>query len=428
VLEKYKPDVLVIYDDGFNYLTKMCLTNMREAAWKMCSIAKDYNCKVIVSSSDATDQFKKYIDQGFDFVIAGEGEITLCELLHKLDINENDFENIDGLIFKNKGEIEKSKLRNVMRELDSLPFPAWDLLDIKPYEYAWHLNQNYFSLNAVTTRGCPYKCNWCAKPIYGNRYNSHSPERVVEELKQLKEKFHFDHIWFCDDIFGLKPGWLKRFADLTEEKNLHLNFKIQCRADLLVQENFVHDLKRAGCESVWIGAESGSQKVLDAMDKGITIEQVAEATRLLKKYKIHPCFFLQFGYPGETEKDIDKTINMVLDLMPDDIGVSVSYPLPGTKFHENVKSQLNEKSNWTDSDELALMFRNTYPSAYYKRLQRYLHKIYRRKQIRTQLVNSFRETPGKIFKTPLSQFIKFIYYFPAATIDKIRLQQLAKPS
>ena len=427
-LEKFRPDYVVIYDDGFNYLTKMCLTNMREAAWEMCAIAKKQGCKVIVSSSDATDQFQKYLEHGFDFVIAGEGEITLRELLKKSDAGENDFENIDGLIFQKDEKITITKRRNVLRELDTLPLPAWDLCDIKPYRYAWQANWNYFSLNAVTTRGCPYKCNWCAKPIYGNRYNCHSPERVVHELKQLKEKFHFDHIWFCDDIFGLKPGWISHFADVVERENLQLKFKIQCRADLISDETVVRDLKRAGCDSVWIGAESGSQRVLDAMDKGITIEQITTATHLLKKYRIHPCFFLQFGYPGEEKEDIQKTVKMVLDLMPDDIGVSVSYPLPGTKFYEKVKSELIEKSNWTDSDELALMFHNLYPSAYYKRLQRYLHKIYRQKQIGSQMMKILREAPMKIFRMPLSQIIKYTYYFPAVALDKIRLNQLAKIS
>jgi anaerobic magnesium-protoporphyrin IX monomethyl ester cyclase len=140
---------------------------------------------------------------------------------------------------------------------------------MEAYRKTWLKHRGYFSLNMATTRGCPFKCNWCAKPIYGNRYNSRSPHNVIAELKMLKEKYQFDHIWFCDDIFGLKPGWVHEFADLVEENQLDFRFKIQSRADLLLQEDYVKDLARAGCDNTWMGAESGSQKILDAMDKGI---------------------------------------------------------------------------------------------------------------------------------------------------------------
>jgi radical SAM superfamily enzyme YgiQ (UPF0313 family) len=113
----------------------------------------------------------------------------------------------------------------------------------------------------------------------------------------LKKKFNFDHIWFCDDIFGLKPGWVHEFADLLAKEELAFRFKIQARADLLLQENYIRDLARAGCENIWMGAESGSQKILDAMDKGTTVEQIYEATSLLKRNGINPSFFIQFGYP-----------------------------------------------------------------------------------------------------------------------------------
>src|SRR5687768_12516055 len=204
----------------------------------------------------------------------------------------------------------------------------------------------------ATTRGCPFKCNWCAKPIYGNRYNSRTPAHVVRELKLLKENVGFDHIWFCDDIFGLKPGWVKEFADLVQKENLSFEFKIQARADLLLQEDYVRDLARAGCKNIWMGAESGSQRILDAMDKGITVEQIFKATSLLREYGINPSFFIQFGYPGETREDITRTIDMINRLLPYELGISVSYPLPGTSFYEKVKADLRHKSNWTDSDEL----------------------------------------------------------------------------
>ena len=275
------------------------------------------------------------------------------------------------------GLLQRNTKRENLRNLDELPLPAWDLVDMKPYQQMWLQHKGYFSINMVTTRGCPFKCNWCAKPIYGNRYNSRSPENVIEEIKLLKQKLNINHIWFADDIFGLKPGWVSRFAALAKQENVQFKFKIQSRVDLLLEEDNIKHLADAGCDEVWVGAESGSQKILDAMDKGTKVEQIEKATTLMKQQGIKPCFFLQFGYPGEEAEDIKKTVAMLKKLMPFDIGISVSYPLPGTKFYDNVKSQLNQKQNWTDSDELLVMFNSTYPAAFYKQLQRLVHYQFR---------------------------------------------------
>lgn len=423
-LDRHQPSFFVIYDDGFNYLTKMCLTNMREAAFSMIAMAKSRGCTVIISSSDSTDHFEKYIDKGADFVLIGEGEATLLELIDAVKNGENDFSQIEGIAYKNRGALIKTARRKVLKDLDALPFPAWDLIDITPYRNMWMKSSGFFSLNMGTTRGCPFKCNWCAKPIYGNRYNSRSPENAVAELKMLREKFGFDHIWFCDDIFGLKPGWVNAFAGLVEKENLKFKFKIQARADLLLQENYIKDLARAGCDNIWMGAESGSQKILDAMDKGITVEQIYQATALLKKNGIKPSLFIQFGYLGEKREDIDKTIRMIRDLMPHEIGISVSYPLPGTVFYEKVKADLQEKTNWTDSDELQLMFRNTYKPEFYKKLHRYVHHEFRKEQgwaaIRKAVKNPF-SVKGRELRKAASA----CWHMPALMIERMQLKKLA---
>lgn len=425
LLEKNNPDFLVLYDDGFNYLTKMCLTNMREAAFKMLKLGKQRGCTVIISSSDSTDQYEKYLEEGADFVLLGEAEQTLSELLDEIENGQTDFLSIPGLAFKKNDAVIKTIKRNVLKDLDSLPFPAWDLVDIDAYRKTWLKHRGYFSLNMATTRGCPFKCNWCAKPIYGNRYNSRSSQNVVKELKMLKEQFNFDHIWFCDDIFGLKPGWVHEFADLLEKEQLHFRFKIQARADLLLQEDYIHDLARAGCENIWMGAESGSQKILDAMDKGTTIEQIYNSTRLLKSNGIKPSFFIQFGYPGETKEDIHKTIRMINELLPDEIGISVSYPLPGTIFYERVKADLKEKTNWTDSDELALMFRNTYSPAFYKQLYRYVHKTHRM-HIAIKHIKKIASRPFAFGFSTIKKALSLLYYAPSAWIEKQKLDLLEK--
>jgi radical SAM superfamily enzyme YgiQ (UPF0313 family) len=425
-IENYNPDILVLYDDGFNYLTKMCLTNMREAAFKMSKMAKERGCTVIISSSDSTDHYEKYIEEGADFILLGEAEITLLELINALQENKKDISIIPGIAFQQNDCVIKTARRNVLKDLDSLPLPAWDLVDIQPYRKSWLDHAGYFSMNMGTTRGCPFKCNWCAKPIYGNRYNSRSPQNVVQELKMLREKFQFDHIWFCDDIFGLKPGWVNEFADLVEKENLHFKFKIQARADLLLQENYIRDLARAGCDNIWMGAESGSQKILDAMDKGTTIEQIHASTKLIRKYGMKPSFFIQFGYIGETKEDIKKTIRMINELLPYEIGISVSYPLPGTGFYEKVKPDLKEKTNWTDSDELALMFRNTYQPAFYKQLYRYVHKTYRMHLALENIRQLFLQ-PAKTSLKKLKKAASYFYYLPASILAKVKLNALEKP-
>jgi anaerobic magnesium-protoporphyrin IX monomethyl ester cyclase len=421
-IDQHSAECVVIYEDGFNYLTKMCLTNMREAAFEMIAIAKERNCNVIISGSDATDRFEDYLEAGADFILLGEAEQSLLEVIDHLNSGETDFMDIRGIAFKYNDAIIKTMRRPVMKDLDSLPLPAWDLIDLNPYRNTWLKHAGYFSVNIGTTRGCPFKCNWCAKPIYGNRYNARSPGNVLNEIRLLESILPIDHIWFCDDIFGLKPGWVSEFADLVEERGLKIPFRIQSRADLLVQEKYVHDLARAGCSNVWMGAESGSQKILDAMDKGITIAQIREATALLKAHHVNPAFFIQFGYPGETKKDIEMTIDMINELLPGEIGISVSYPLPGTLFYEKVRSELKEKTNWTDSDELALMFRNTYQPSFYKQLHRYVHYSYR-KQLALKTISVLVRDPRRITMKALKKALSSLYYGPAALVGKFRLNQ-----
>jgi anaerobic magnesium-protoporphyrin IX monomethyl ester cyclase len=424
-IKQQDPDIFVIYDDGFNYLTKMCLTNMREAAFTMCKLAKAAGCKVIVSSSDATDHYKEYLYKGADFIIIGEAEHTLLELTDQLKAGQQDFSAIQGLAYIAERKVVKTAGRPVLKDLDSLPLPAWDLVNIDLYRKIWMEHSGYFSLNMNTTRGCPFKCNWCAKPIYGNRYNSRSPEHVISEIRLLKEKYQVDHIWFSDDIFGLKPGWILKFSQLLLSNNLSIRFKIQSRADLLAEEPTVKALAAAGCENVWIGAESGSQQILDAMDKGITIAQIHTATTLMKNEGIKPSFFIQFGYPGEHKDDIRATIKMINTLLPFEIGISVSYPLPGTLFYEKVKADLKYKTNWTDSDEMALLFKNTFPPSYYKQLHKYVHKNYHQHLAKNSLLKFFKN-PLKANPRSLRKALSVFYYTPATFIERLKLNRLEK--
>jgi anaerobic magnesium-protoporphyrin IX monomethyl ester cyclase len=373
------PDLLIIYDDEFNYLTKMCLSEMRGAAVSFIRTAKNLSIPVVIYSSDATDFPHAYFQAGCDAIIYGEGEITIQEIAESFEKQEfnNNKKTIHGLKLYSDNRIYLTPARKLITDLDSIPDPDYSFVDIESYKKIFTNNHKYFSLNISTTRGCPYSCNWCAKPLYGRSYTSRSPQRVVSQISELKEKYGINHLWITDDIFGLKTNWIKEFSDEMDKQGVSIKYKCLSRPDLIIKDNTVRQLKDSGCESVWIGAESGSQKILDAMDKGTKVQQIYEAV-----YKIHEAgmdiaFFIQLGYTGENWNDILLTREMIRQCMPEDIGISVSYPLPGTVFYERIKEQVKSKTNWKDSDDLDMIFSGTYDRKLYKHLHRMIHFEYR---------------------------------------------------
>ncbi len=417
-LDRQRPRFAIIYEDNFNYLSKMCLMRMRQAAFTMIAMAKQHGCIAIVCGSDASDQAATFIGKGADYVLIGEGEHTLLELMNALtQPNRVAFDSILGLAYKDGERVQINPRRPDIKDVNSLPFPAWDLIDIPRYREIWRQRHGYYSMNMVTTRGCPFHCNWCAKPIWGQRYNARSPQNVVAEMKWLQETYHPDHIWFADDILGLKPGWLPDFAACLQAANVTIPFKCLNRADLLLRDGEIDALKRAGCQITWIGAESGSQKILDAMEKGTRVEQIYAATRRLHAAGLQVGFFLQFGYPGETMDDIELTLQMLRDCQPDDIGMSVSYALPGTKFYDAVKEQMGEKQNWTDSSDLAMMYDGPFATEFYRQLHVVLHKEFRARRTLRQLSSGQRVSVRKALAMP----------YQAATLPlaRRRLRQLA---
>ena len=426
-IEAHRPRVVVIYDDQFNYLTKMCLERMRIAAFRMSEIAKARGCTVVVFSSDATDHLQKYFDHGADFVLCGEAEITLSELVDALlGRSYQPIDQIQGLAYGSGRETKRTSPRMIVTELDRFPFPAWDLIDRAAYANAWK-RHGMFSLNLVTTRGCPFHCNWCAKPIYGQVYHSRTPEHVVEEILFVRKLLSPNHIWFADDIFGLKPGWLSGFADAIERRDARIPFKCLSRVDLLLKEDNVRNLRRAGCESVWVGAESGSQKILDSMEKGTTVEQIHEATALLHHHGISVGFFLQFGYPGENRADIEQTLEMVRACRPENVGISVSYPLPGTKFYERVRGELQAKTNWMESADLDLMFQGEFRPEFYRVLHKVTHKKLRIWQAQNALKEILRGSRAPRSGEAL-RLVKSLYH--AATLPPLqrRLEAASRQS
>jgi anaerobic magnesium-protoporphyrin IX monomethyl ester cyclase len=391
-LDRHRPRFAVIYEDSFNYLSKMCLLRMRQAALTMIDAARARGIPTLVAGSDASDRPSIYLGRGAAAVIAGEGELTLVAALDALaGRSVRALAHVQGLhLCDASGAVHRTPRRDIIRDLDALPRPAWDLIDVERYRTLWRDAHGYHSMNLATTRGCPYHCNWCAKPIYGQRYTSRSPDRVVEELLWLKRTYRPDHISMADDIFGLKPGWIEQFASLARERDAVIPFKCLLRADQ-VTSAVVRALRSAGCRTVWIGAESGSQRILDAMEKGIGVAQIAAATAELRAAGIEVGLFLQFGYPGETREDIELTLRMVRQCRPDDIGISVSYPLPGTPFFARVEAQLGQQQNWRDSEDLAMLFGATYEPDFYRVLHTLVHAEFRaRKSARVLARAAFR--------------------------------------
>jgi anaerobic magnesium-protoporphyrin IX monomethyl ester cyclase len=372
-LQKYLPKIVVIYEDDFNYLTKMCLTRMRAVAWEMIQAARSSDCAVIVHGSDATDHAEDYVRQGANFVLLGESEGSLEKICTSLLRGDNGL-NIPGLVSAGPDGhmIRQAGGTAPANSWVNLPNPSRDLIDLTPYRDAWSRTHGYFSLNMISSRGCPYRCNWCAKPISGNRFHVRPAESVAAEISELKNVYGAEHVWFGDDVFALNHHWVQDFAREIEAGRCALPFKVQSRADLMTSET-VDALRRAGCTEVWMGVESGSQKVLDAMDKGLQVSEVVAARQQLQDAGIRACYFLQFGYPGETWNDIQKTVSLVRATRPDDIGISVSYPLPNTVFYERVQAELGRKRNWHDSDDLCVMFKAAYSNDFYHALRDSLH-------------------------------------------------------
>jgi anaerobic magnesium-protoporphyrin IX monomethyl ester cyclase len=423
-LDEARPHVAVIYEDSFNYLTKMCLLRMRQAAQTMTELARARGVPVIVSGSDATDHPEVYLKAGATAVILGEGELTLAEAVDAIEQNR-DLAAVDGLaVSRPDGTVGRSRPRPFVRTLDELPFPAWDLVDVARYRAIWRQRHGYHAMNIATTRGCPFHCNWCAKPIYGQRYAVRTAAAVADEIAWLKRDYAPDQLTVVDDVFGLQPGWLERFAHAIDRMHARTPFKCLMRADQ-VNAGTVRALVASGCRMVWMGAESGSQRILDAMEKGTRVEQIRDAARRLHAAGIDVGLFLQFGYPGEAWDEVQATLELVRSIGPEDIGVSVSYPLPGTRFYQRVRAELGEKQNWFDSDDLAMMYRATYEPEFYRVLHHVVHHEFRATRLGREL-RSIAGRPSRLRASHLRQLAAWMYNRAALPVADRRLRALAR--
>lgn len=341
-LDGHRPSRVAIVADPHAVAQKMCLTVMRDAAFTMIRQAKARGAQVLVSGPDASDRPALYAEAGADVVVVGEHDGPLHE-------------------WANGAALPSIVPRRApMVDLSALPFPAWDRVNLSAYAQTWRQRHGLWEMNVSTARGCPYKCNWCAKPTWGRTYHVRPAQNVAAEVRALADR-GVDRVWFTDDIFAIKPGWLSTYRAAL---GTPVPFRCLTRADLVQDPSYVANLAASGCTEVWMGVESGAQHVLDAMDKECTLDELRRASALLRDHGVRRGFFLQLGYPGETAEDVLATVRLIRELKPEEIGITVSYPLPGTPFYDRVKSELS-RGNWEEAMDNEVLFKSPYPQAFY---------------------------------------------------------------
>ena len=363
-LKKYlleeKPDYIAIY---VNLMTKVNVLEIIRFIKSTESIGKT---KIILGGPEIRYNVSHLLEHGADFVVIGEGEETTLELINILEMkNGNDFKNINGIGFKDaKGKIVFNSERSLIPDIDTLPIPNRNGIDISKYQKVWKQHHKLDAISVSTMRGCPYTCRWCSRAVYGLTYRRRSPHKVVQELIQIKAEYNPDTIWFVDDVFTISHKWLSGFSEEMKRKNLKIKYECITRADRL-NEEVIKTMKETGCFRVWIGAESGSQRIIDAMDRRVKVEQVREMIQLSRKYGIEAGTFIMLGYPGETEKDIEETISHLKISNPDYFTITVAYPIKGTEFFEEIEANQLDAFDWEKQSDRDRDFVRTYPKRYY---------------------------------------------------------------
>ena len=321
----------------------------RKAVLNIIHVAKQCAWTVILGGPESANYPAEYLAAGADVVVIGEGEATLAELIAVLPVaGARRLQDVRGIYFKNESdEIVQTPDRPKISDLDTLPFPDREAIDHRKYLDAWRQHHGASSINLITARGCPYRCRWCSHAVYGFSHRRRSPANVVEEIVGIVDRYNPDQLWYADDVFTISHPWLNRYAEELARRGVRaLPFETITRADRLQSESVVQLLRELGCYRIWIGSESGSQKILDAMDRGVTVEEVRRATRLAQKHGIKVGMFLMWGYEGEDVEDIAATVEHVKESNPDIFFTTVAYPIKGTHYFEGVRDKVRLPVEW----------------------------------------------------------------------------------
>lgn len=354
-LRSYRPDVVGVH-------TKT-LTHAR--AVDVAQRARAEGAFVVAGGPDSATRSSEYLDAGFDAVVPSEGEGALVELARRIR-DGADPSGIPGLILRREGQLVRGPSRPFLRDLDALPLPAWDLVDMEGYLGRWERSTGERRAAVLTSRGCPFDCSWCSKPTFGRTFRQQSPERVVEELTALKDEYRVDYVRFCDDVFGVSRPWIDRLLTLLIDGGLDLRWECLARVDLL-KPDLLRRMRVAGLERVYVGVESGSQKMLDLMNRGTRLAHVERTADALRREGIRQFWFLMLGYPGETLEDIEATLRLFRRFSPEEYSVSIAVPVPGTRFHEAVKDRLIGRPRASRrSGGTSLLYEAAYPEVLYR--------------------------------------------------------------
>jgi anaerobic magnesium-protoporphyrin IX monomethyl ester cyclase len=353
-----KPKVIAIY---VNLMTKINVVKLIRFI-KQESVLN--STKIIIGGPEVTHHAENFLNIGADFIIVGEGEFTTLELVKNIESNQIDYSGIDGLIYKSGNDIITTKERALIKDISELPLPNRDKINIPNYLDAWRKHHGYGMISVSSMRGCPYTCKWCSRAVYGGTYRRRKPHQVAEEMLVLKNTYQPDMIWFVDDVFTIHHRWLKEFADAVKTLNAFIPYEIISRADRL-NEEVILTLKESGCKRIWIGAESGSQKIIDSMDRRVSVIETQNMIQLAKKYGIEAGTFIMLGYPGETKYDIKQTINHLITSNPTYFTITVAYPIKGTPLFNEIKDKLITNPSWETSTDREIDFKRIHSKKYY---------------------------------------------------------------
>ena len=339
------PSVLGVYA---NLMTR---TNVVE----ILRVAREAGWKTIVGGPEPGAYALEYLQSGADFVVVGEGELTMEELMQAIRGGRSEtFAKISGIAYRDSdGNMLRTAPRAQLADLDRQPWPARDAIDLGRYVRTWREAHGQGSVNFITARGCPYKCRWCSHQVYGQTHRRRSPLAVVEEVEWLLREYQPEMLWAADDVFTIHHGWLREYAAEMKRRGLHPPFECISRADRLNPE-MLDLLAELGCFRIWIGSESGSQRILDAMDRGVTVEQVRQAIQWSRARGIQTGMFLMWGYEGEDLEDVEATIRHVCTSQPDIFFTTVSYPIKGTPYYRDVAGRLVQLQPWGQSSDREL--------------------------------------------------------------------------
>ena len=364
-LQTERPAVLGIYA---NLMT-------RKKVIEILGVARAAGWKTVVGGPEPGAYIQEYLDAGADVVVTGEGEETMEELLPVLKAGSRaGLQAVKGIAFlEEDGRVHRTGERPQIADIDGQPWPARECVDMRRYLQTWRDAHGKSSLSFITARGCPYHCRWCSHQVFGKTHRRRNPLRVVDEVEWLLSQYQPDMAWIADDVFTIHHGWLRKYAAEMRRRGLHVPFECISRADRLNEES-ADLLAELGCFRLWIGSESGSQRILDAMERGVTVEQVQTAVELCKARGIQTGMFLMWGYEGEELEDIEATIEHVKRSDPDVFLTTVSYPIKGTPYYERVANSLVQLKPWGVSSDRELGLRGRRSSEFYENADRLLQR------------------------------------------------------